>query len=99
MRPLESCCRSLISHSREYDKRQHFFYSLVLMLAASVFWGAVPGALVVALIGLAKECWDHFWGSGYCWLDMLANMLGIVAGGILYGGGCIALEVVVPGLF
>jgi len=92
MRSLKSCCRRLIRHSREYDKRQHFFYSLVLMLAASVFLGAMPAALVVALIGLTKECWDHYWGSGYCWLDMLANLLGIVAGGLLYGMGCVILK-------
>jgi len=89
---LDSCFRLLLRHSREYDKRQHFFYSLVLMLAASVFWGAMLGALIVALIGLAKECWDHFWGSGYCWLDMLANMLGILAAGLIYCAGWVLLK-------
>jgi uncharacterized protein YfiM (DUF2279 family) len=35
------------------------------------------------LIGLAKECWDHYWGSGFCWLDMLANTMGIAAGSVI----------------
>jgi len=77
-------CHALIKHSQEYDKRQHFFYSLALMLVATLvlqIWGA---ALVVVLIGLAKECWDHYWGSGFCWLDMLANTMGIAAGSILF---------------
>ena len=33
----------------------------------------------VFLIGLAKECWDHFYGSGFCWFDMMGNLIGIAA--------------------
>ncbi|WP_417522373.1 hypothetical protein [Marinobacter sp.] len=83
MTQLVFFCRALIKHSQEYDKRQHFFYSLALMLVAALvlqIWGA---ALVVVLIGLAKECWDHYWGSGFCWLDMLANTMGIAAGSVI----------------
>jgi len=98
MRSLESCYRSLIRHSREYDKRQHFFYSLVLILVAVPVLGGWGGVLVVTLIGLAKECWDHYWGSGYCWLDMLANMLGIALGGVLCWIAGMVLEGLVPGL-
>lgn len=80
---LEPFCHALLKLSQEYDKRQHFFYSLVLMLVAALPFQIWFAALVVGLIGLAKECWDHYWGSGFCWLDMLANTMGIAAGSIL----------------
>jgi hypothetical protein len=25
---------------------------------------------------LVKECWDHFYGSGFCWFDMTGNLIG-----------------------
>ena len=63
---------------REEDKRKHIAWSFWLTLAASVF---VPGAqafILVFLIGLTKECWDHFYGSGFCLYDMLGNFLGML---------------------
>ena len=54
-----------------------------MLIAAFLFQGGFA-VLVVGLIGLIKECWDHFWGSGFCWLDMLANAFGIVAGSAVY---------------
>lgn len=84
MLQVDHCYRYLRARSREYDKRQHFFYSLALVLAAAFlapFWLAVVSVFV---IGLGKECWDHFWGSGFCWIDMVANALGIVAGALVW---------------
>ena len=77
MRPLVLIGQRCLLHSREYDKRQHFSYSFVLMLLFAFFTGLIGAFIAVALIGLAKEVWDHFYGSGFCWIDMAANSLGM----------------------
>lgn len=65
----------------EHDKRQHFGVSLMLVLLLPVLlpslWSAVGATL---LIGLIKEVWDHCYGSGFCWFDMVANCAGIITG-------------------
>lgn len=65
----------------EHDKRKHLVVSLGLVLVCQSL-GATPivAASLTLLIGLGKEIWDHFYGSGFCWYDMLANMLGILCG-------------------
>lgn len=63
-------------HYYEHDKRQHFFYSLFLNLAFLLWLDFWPAFLVVMLVGLGKEIYDKFWGSGFCWVDMIANFLG-----------------------
>lgn len=71
----------LLRRVREHDKQQHFGYSLVILLALSLALGQPLLALFMTLlIGLAKEVWDHFYGSGFCWVDMLANLVGIAVG-------------------
>ncbi|MBV0932315.1 hypothetical protein [Marinobacterium weihaiense] len=65
-------------HYREEDKRQHFGYSFVLLLLAAPWVPLAAAVTLVLLIGLLKEIWDHFWGSGFCWIDMAANVLGII---------------------
>ena len=78
MHALSQISERLLRHYHEEDKRQHFTYSFVLLLM-SAFWLNLWAAVsVVLLIGLVKEVWDHFWGSGFCWLDMAANVLGIL---------------------
>ncbi|PCM45253.1 hypothetical protein [Marinobacter sp. ANT_B65] len=73
---------------RERDKQQHFFVSSVLVLCSAPF--GLPVALAGTFaIGLGKEVWDRFYGSGFCWYDMLANTLGALAGAgviLLFGG-------------
>ena len=67
----------------EYDKRQHFCYSLAILLLL-LFLLSWPVALIsTVIIGLLKEIWDHYWGSGFCWYDMAANGLGIILGMLL----------------
>lgn len=68
----------------EHDKRQHFGYSLVIMLALQWLMPLWLAFLITFLIGLIKEIWDHYWGSGFCWQDMKANMLGILLAVLIY---------------
>lgn len=68
-----------------YDKFQHFTYSLGIFLGGAVFLPSLAIACsVTMLIGLGKEIWDHYYGSGFCLYDMLANVIGIGAGWGLY---------------
>lgn len=61
---------------REEDKRQHMVWSFWLTLGALVVVKAVAAFGLVMLIGLAKECWDARYGSGFCFFDMFANLIG-----------------------
>lgn len=62
------------------DKRQHFLYSFFFLLLFMVFLPAPWAVLSAFMVGLGKEVWDHFHGSGFCWFDMQANLMGIAMG-------------------
>lgn len=64
----------------EHDKKQHFFASFILILILMPFVGWFPSLLITTLIGFSKEFWDAFYGSGFCWYDILANCFGKLAG-------------------
>lgn len=67
----------------EEDKRLHIKWSFWLTLGAHLFWPPLLAVSLVFFIGLGKECWDQFYGSGFCLLDMASNMAGIAAGTLL----------------
>jgi len=60
----------------EEDKHLHIVWSFGLLLIARFLWSAPWAFLIVFLIGLAKEFWDIRWGSGFCFYDIVANLLG-----------------------
>lgn len=64
---------------RERDKQQHFAISFALIFCISPL-GLTAALIGTLAIGLVKEVWDSFYGSGFCWYDMLANTLGALAG-------------------
>ena len=65
---------------REEDKVKHIVWSFWLTLAALCFWSALLSFTAVFVLGLAKECWDLRYGSGFCFFDMAGNFLGSSAG-------------------
>jgi len=65
---------------REEDKVKHMVWSFWMTLAALLLWSAPLAFAVVFFLGLAKECWDFRYGSGFCWFDMTGNLIGSVAG-------------------
>ena len=69
---------------REEDKVKHMVWSFWLTLAALMVWPALLAFALVFLLGLAKECWDFRYGSGFCLFDMMGNFLGSL-GGLLVG--------------
>ena len=83
---LQEIVRHLQERMREEDKQQHFLYSLGILLLSYCVFSLAFSLVVTLLIGLGKEIWDHYYGSGFCWWDLLANVLGIFAGLLLIGG-------------
>lgn len=67
----------------EEDKRLHMKWSFWLTVGAYVLWPPIGALTLVFLIGLAKECRDHLYGTGFCLLDMACNLVGIAAGAAL----------------
>lgn len=65
---------------REEDKVKHMVWSFWLMLGALLLWSAPLAFGVVFILGLAKECWDFRFGSGFCIFDMAGNLIGSMAG-------------------
>ena len=61
---------------QEGDKRKHVVWSFWLMLSASFLTCRPEAFALVFLLGLAKECWDHFYGSGFCFYDIAGNFVG-----------------------
>jgi len=61
----------------EKDKQQHIFVCASLALLFSYWFQAEVIIIMVSLIGLGKEIWDHYYGTGFCWYDMMANAIGL----------------------
>ena len=67
----------VVAKMNEHDKRLHIVWSIWLMILARILWPAPWAFCAVFLVGFAKECWDHRYGSG-CWVfDMIAQVIGI----------------------
>ncbi|MDD2809709.1 hypothetical protein [Rhodoferax sp.] len=76
--------RKLRLKLKEEDKVKHIAWSFWITAFGLIFLSAHASVLVAFIIGFAKEVWDHFFGSGFCWFDMLGNIVGIVFALIIY---------------
>jgi hypothetical protein len=65
---------------REEDKIKHMVWSFWLTLAALIVLSPALAFGAVFLLGLAKEWWDKYYGSGFCFYDMTGNLIGSLAG-------------------
>lgn len=70
----------LLVKLREEDKIKHMVWSFWLMLGALTLWSVPVAFTAVFLLGLAKECWDFRYGSGFCLYDITGNLIGSTAG-------------------
>jgi len=66
----------LFAKMQEEDKIKHMVWSFWLTTAALLAWSPEVSFVSVFLLGLAKECWDKYFGSGFCLFDMAGNFLG-----------------------
>lgn len=76
---------------KEEDKGKHMTWSFVLTLTALSVMPALSAVVIVLLIGLAKECWDFRFGSGFCMFDMAGNLIGIGVGQLAWQIGMLAM--------
>ena len=68
----------LIFRLTQPDKYQHIIVSFMMMMVF-FFFLSIPVSFVLTLVvGMVKEIWDKYYGSGFCWYDMLANFVGIL---------------------
>ncbi len=74
----------LLVKLKESDKLKHFWVCFFLQIFFLPWLSVLASIGLALLIGILKECWDQRFGSGFCWYDMLANILGIGAGVIVY---------------
>lgn len=70
----------LCTKLKEEDKIKHMVWSFWLTLGALAVFSPALAFSVVFLLGLVKECWDLRYGSGFCWFDMMGNLIGSLAG-------------------
>lgn len=80
----EGSYKALLVKLGETDKLKHFGVCFVLQLVFLPWLSVLASIGLALLIGTLKECWDQRYGSGFCWYDMLANVLGIGAGVAVY---------------
>jgi len=67
----------LCSKMVEEDKAQHIICAFMAMIAVQFVLGSYTAAIVIFVFGLIKELWDLWKGTGFCWYDVTANILGI----------------------
>jgi hypothetical protein len=65
---------------REEDKIKHMVWSFWLTLGALIVLSPALAFGAVFLLGLAKEWWDKYYGSGFCFYDITGNLIGSLAG-------------------
>ena len=65
------------------DKILHGLCSMLISYTFGVTVTWLAGALVALAFGLAKEGSDLITYDGWCWKDLLADVIGIVAGTLL----------------
>jgi hypothetical protein len=68
---------SLYQLFNQRDKQQHFKICFGLGLFFIPTIGLINSVILISLIGLGKEVFDHFYGSGFCWYDIQANLAGL----------------------
>ena len=60
------------------DKQQHIVVSFGIMESNLIVFGLAQSVFLTFAIGIGKEVWDEYYGSGFCWYDILGNTLGIL---------------------
>lgn len=69
---------------QQKDKQQHIIISSVIMAACLIYLGIAQSVSLTFVIGIGKEIWDECYGTGFCWYDVLGNVMGILVAIALY---------------
>lgn len=65
------------------DKLLHFSFSCILLFGTTIFFPFIESLVIVISIGWLKEIWDEYYGNGWSWGDIIANIVGILLGVII----------------
>jgi hypothetical protein len=68
----------------EEDKLKHLHYSFWISVVALLFVSELNAFSLSFAIGILKEIWDKYYGSGFCYFDIAANCIGISIAFFLY---------------
>ena len=74
---VKNITKGLILLLSQHDKRQHIACSFLLYILALNLMPAGIALLIVFLIGVMKETWDKYYGTGFCYFDLIGNCIGI----------------------
>jgi hypothetical protein len=77
MKMLASLPPRLAALLAQPDKRQHVACSFVIYVAACAVLPTALALVLTLLVGLVKEVWDKYFGTGFCYYDLLSNCIGI----------------------
>lgn len=67
----------------DIDKQAHFFFGMAICLSFALFTSPLIGFLVAMGAGIAKEAWDMSGRGTPDALDMMATIMGGIAGFLL----------------
>ena len=67
----------------QQDKILHFLVSFSLVIFFGLIVGLFWGTIITFIIGILKEIYDHYFGTGFSWGDILSNLIGIIIGIVL----------------
>jgi hypothetical protein len=67
---------------QQEDKAQHIICAFLVVVLLSGLMPAWQAYLAVFLAGMVKEAWDYYVGTGFCWYDIAANVIGIAFSGL-----------------
>ncbi len=61
------------------DKALHFLWTFFIATISVAVYGWL-GLLIPIVVSFAKEAYDHYFGSGWDWYDLIADGAGVVIG-------------------
>jgi hypothetical protein len=74
---------NFLTELHKEDKIKHMTWSFWLAFVGMVFFSTFVAIAIVFLIGLLKEIWDKYYGSGFCYYDLIGNTMGITAAALI----------------
>ncbi len=61
------------------DKALHFLYAFFITCISVAIYGWL-GLIIPIAVSFGKETYDHYFGTGWDWYDLIADGVGVVIG-------------------